>query len=352
MPGFRSLWLSKASLPRRHLLTGAAALALAGCERDMPLTASTTPSLDMKRLNEGVAALAARARPGLLGVGLVNLESGQHFTYEGERRFPMQSVAKLLLAAAVLGEVDSRRLSLDEPVRLEAEQLSPPPSPIAADWPARRDYTIRDLLIAALNDSDNTAADVLMRRIGGPGAVTAWLVSRRFEELRVDRYAREVQTQAWGMPSFRPAWRTPEAFAAAREAVPADERRAALAGFLRDPRDTATPRDMLNFLIRLNAAELLTPASTRLLLQMLFDAPAGAGRLAARLPRGAKFAHKTGTAPAEQGMAAAYNDVGIVILPDGRAYGLAAFLSGSPAARDDRAGLMAELGRTLIQGVR
>src|SRR5690606_1784110 len=302
MPGFRSLSLPKASLPRRHLLTGAAALALAGCERDMPLTASTTPSLDMKRLNDEVAALAARARPGLLGVGLVNLESGQHFTYEGERRFPMQSVAKLLLAAAVLGEVDSRRLSLDEPVRLEADQLSPPPSPIAAGWPARRDYTIRDLLIAALSDSDNTAADVLMKRIGGPGAVTAWLVSRKFEELRVDRYERERQTQAYGMASFRPAWRTPEAYAAARAAVPPETRRAAIAAFLRDPRDTATPRDMLTFLTRLNAMELLSPASTRLLLQILFDAPRGADRLKAGLPEGVRFAHKTGTSATFDGV--------------------------------------------------
>jgi len=353
MSGFRSLCREKASLPRRDLLIGAAALAVSGCERDMPLTASTTPKLDMKRLNRAVGELAGRARPGLLGVGLSNLESGEHFTFEGERRFPMQGVFELLLAAAALSEVDDGLLSLDEPVTLDAEQLSPPYSPIAAAWPGRRDYTVRELLVAALNDSDNTAADILMRRIGGPGAVTAWLASRRFEELRVDRYERELQTQAYGMASFRPAWRTPEAFAAARAAVPPEVRRAAMAAYLRDPRDTATPRDMLTFLSRLNAVELLSARSTRLLLEIMFEAPPRAERLtAAGMPKGAKFAHKTGTSATDQGLTLAYNDVGIVILPDGRAYGLAAFLSGSTASEAERADLMADLGRTLIQSVR
>lgn len=351
MPRFRSLCPSDASLGRRALLIGAGALAVAGCERDMPLTASTTPALDMARLNKDVAALAARARPGLLGVGLTNLESGEHFTFEGERRFPMQSVFKMLLAAAVLGEVDDRQMNLDERFLLEEEQLSAPHSPIAAAWPGRRDYTGRELLIAAVSDSDNTAADVLMKRIGGPGAVTAWLVQHRFEELRVDRYERELQPQVYGMPSFRPAWRTPAAFDAARAAVPAAERRTAMAAYLRDARDTATPRDMLTFLTRLNANELLSAASTRLLLQILFDTPRGAERIKAGLPEGSRFAHKIGTSGTDQGLTPAYNDVGVAVLPDGRAYGIAAFLSGSTAPEADRAKLMADLGRALARSM-
>jgi beta-lactamase class A len=181
--------------------------------------------------------------------------------------------------------------------------------------------------------------------------VAAWLVSHRFEELRVDRYERERQTQAYGMASFRLAWRTPEAYAAARAAVPPERRRAAIAAFLRDPRDTATPRDMLTFLTRLNAIELLSPMSTRLLLEILFDAPRGADRLKAGLPKDVKFAHKTGTSATYDGVTLAYNDVGIAILPDGRAYGLAVFLSGSTAPPDARAELMADLGRIMMRSV-
>ena len=37
---------------------------------------------------------------------------------------------------------------------------------------------VGELLELMMVDSDNTAADVLMKRIGGPGAVTAWLRMR------------------------------------------------------------------------------------------------------------------------------------------------------------------------------
>ncbi|WP_309089987.1 serine hydrolase, partial [Phenylobacterium sp.] len=197
-----------ASLCRRSVLAAGAAVWLVGCGPGEPLTASDTPRLDMDGLNEAMAEIAARARPGALGVGLTNLESGEVFTFAGERRFPMQSVFKMLLGAAVLAEVDARRLTLDEEFVLTEEMLSPPFSPISAAWPGRRDYTTRDFLAAAVSMSDNTAADVLMKRIGGPGAVTAWLDARRILEVRVDRYERELQTEAHGLPSFRPEWRT------------------------------------------------------------------------------------------------------------------------------------------------
>src|SRR5438309_619141 len=80
-------------------------------------------------------------------------------------------------------------------------------------------YTVDELLFAAVSNSDNTAADMLMRRIGGPGVVTAWLVAQRVFEVRVDRYERELQPEMFGMASFRPAWKGP-GFAAAMATVP------------------------------------------------------------------------------------------------------------------------------------
>ena len=79
-----------------------------------PLTASRTPRLDMKRL-DARGRRARRARPRrLLGFGLMNLESGEFWVRLGDRTFPMQSVFKLLLGAAVLAEVDAGRLRLAE----------------------------------------------------------------------------------------------------------------------------------------------------------------------------------------------------------------------------------------------
>src|SRR3546814_10417978 len=105
-----------ASLPRRSLLIGAAGLSVSGCGRSSTMTASRTPELDMELLNREVGEAVERAKPGVLGFGLMNLESGQNWTVNGERRFPMQSVFKDALGAAALAEVDAGRLKLDEAI--------------------------------------------------------------------------------------------------------------------------------------------------------------------------------------------------------------------------------------------
>ncbi|MEO8115716.1 MAG: class A beta-lactamase [Phenylobacterium sp.] len=347
---FQSPGGPKASLRRRQVLIGAAALTLTACERPMLATASHTPKINMTKLNADVGEVAARVKPAVLGAGLMNLESGESWSYNGERPFPMQSVFKAPLGAAVLAEVDAGRLSLDEVVTLAANQLSPPWSPIANAWPGRTTYTVRELLVAAVGTSDNTAADLLMKRIGGPGAVDGWMQAKDVIEIRIDRYERELQPEIVGMASFRPAWKG-EAFQRVRASIPADKRRAAMARYLRDPRDTATPRGMLGFLDKLEGGELLSPASTRLLLQIMADSPRGANRLRAGLPKGATLAHKAGTAGTDLGLNPATNDVGIFTLADGRKYAAAVFLSGSTLDDAGRDAVIAEVAHAMVRGI-
>ncbi len=331
---------------RRTLLIGAGAATLTACGRSQPLTASRTPRLDTKRLDHEVEGLAQRVLPGILGFGLMNLESGEFWVRLGDRTFPMQSVFKLPLAAAVLAEVDAGRLDLREVIILEAESLSPPWSPIADAWPGRRTYTIEALLRAAIIDSDNTAADLLMKRIGGPGAVTAWLQGHSVNEVRVDRYERELQPQVYGMASFRAAWKGEAAFAAARDTVPPATRHAAALAYMADPQDSATPRGMLGLLRRLDEGELISQDSTQRLLTLMLRGPRGADCLKAGLPKGASFAHKTGTSGTDQGLTPAFNDVGVFTLADRRSYAAVAFLAGSTATEKERAALFADLGRS------
>ena len=347
MPRCSSQSLTGASLPRRALLIGTAALAVAGCTKSSTMTASRTPVMDLAALAKDVAAISGRAKPGVLGFGVMNLESGQMWTLNGERPFPMQSVFKAAVGAAVLAEVDAGRLALAESLSIGEKQLSPPHSPIANAWPGRTIYTLDELLVAAVSDSDNTAVDILMKRIGGPGAVTAWLQSRKVDEVRIDRYERELQPEALGLAPFRPAWKG-AAFDAALATVPPDRQRAATQAYLRDPRDTATPNGMLGFLGKLEAGELLSAASTRRLVTIMARSPRGPERLKAGFPKGATFAHKIGTGSSNQGLTTAYNDVGILTLADHRSYAVVAFLTGSTAPQAARATLLADLGRAVM----
>jgi len=340
-----------ATLPRRLVLAAAPAALLAACEPKMPVSVSTTPKLDLEGMKRAVAGIAEAARPGVLGIGLMNLESGQNFTFNGERPFPMQSVFKMLLGAAALSELDAARFLLTERFFLTEEQLSPPYSPIAAAWPDKREYSGQELLEAAVSNSDNTAADVLMKRIGGPGAVTAWLAESHVPEIRVDRYERELQPEVYGMPSFRPTWRTDAGFSAARSAVPTATRLASMRAYMADPRDTATPRGMLEFLSMLDRQELVSPSSTRMLLEIMSRTPRGGSRIRAGLPKDALLAHKPGTSGFDQGLSTAHNDVGIFTLADKRAYALAVFLSGSSLDEAGRDGVIAEVTRAAVRAV-
>lgn len=339
----------KATLDRRALLAAAPAGLLAACEAKMPMTLSTTPRLDIEGMKRAVVGLSAAARPGVLGIGLTNLESGETFVFNGDRRFPMQSVFKLPLAAAVFAEMDAGRAEPDEPFLLQENQLSPGVSPIADAWPGWRDYSLQALLEATVVESDNTAADVLMKRIGGPGAVTAWLTARRVPEVRVDRYERELQSEVYGMPSFRPAWLQDGGFQRAREAVAAPARLAAMQAYMRDPRDTATPRGMLEFLQMLDRQELVSPSNTTRLRQLMTRTTRGGGRIAAGLPAGAVVAHRPGTAGVDQGLSVAHNDVGLITLADRRSYALAVFLSGSTLGEAGRDRIIAEVTRAAVR---
>jgi beta-lactamase class A len=336
---------------RRGVILGLGCAGLAACQRDQPLTVSRTPRLDLRGLDREVATIAGRAAPAALGFGLMNLESGEFWVRLGDRRFPMAGLAALPLACAALAEVEAGRLNLGETLTLADTELSPPVSAIADAWPGRSAYTAGELLTAAVVADDNTAADLLMKRIGGPGAVEAWLEAQKIDEVRIDRYAREVLPAALGMASFRPAWKGAAAFDAAAASVPPRERRAAMLAYMADPRDTATPRGMLGFLRRLHAGELLSAPSMPRLMGLLGKTPLGADGIRAGLPRGAIFAHKPGASPTDQGLTAADNDAGIITLPDRRRYAVASFLSGSTAPQAERAALFADLGRAAARSL-
>jgi beta-lactamase class A len=141
------------------------------------------------------------------------------------------------------------------------------------------------------------------------------------------------------------------AFSVAKATVPPEKRRAAMLAYMAAPQDTSTPRGMLGFLRKFDEGELLTPVSTRRLLTIMLGSPRGNDRIKAGLPKGASFAHKIGTSGTDQGLNAAYNDVGIFTLADRRSYAVAAFLSGSTAPETDRAALFANLGRVAAASV-
>ena len=343
------------SFSRRTTLTGLSATlaaALTGCSA-AHVRLGPPPKLDTKRLDRDFPALAERGRPGDFAVGVLNMGTSQTWCWNAEKHYPLQWAAVLPLAATVLGEVDAGKLALAQRVTMTAMDLSPPSSAINAHWPSPPEpyggsIPLANLLALAVQAGDTTAADVLMKAVGGPGAVTAWLEAGGVTDMRVDRYQRERIVEMAALLSFHPDWKDPAGFVAARGAAPVADRQKAMEAALVDPRDAATLPATLNLLLKLAAGNVLSKTSTQLLTTLLTGTRRGAARLKAGLPKDAALAHVTGADDTDMGFTPAVADVGIVTLADGRRLAIAAFLAGSTGTQAQRDGLFADAARLIV----
>ncbi|MDG2522686.1 serine hydrolase [Caulobacter segnis] len=332
------------SFSRRAVLL--APLVTAACAKSVVMDVSSE-GMDLKQLDREVGAAAKRAAPGVLGVAITDLGNADVWLHNGDRPFPLDGAAALLIAAAFLDEAAAGRAHMDEMITVRDVDLSPPPSAVSANWPRRDRYAARTLLPMAL-DGDRTACDLLMKRIGGPGVVTAWIQQKRLKDIRVDRYFRELEVERVGLPSFRADWRTEQAFSNAVGKLSQRRRNAAAEAYLRDPRDTATPRAAMDFLVALHNAELISRTATDQLLDLMRRNGHGANLLRAGLRRDADLAHVSGIGRRDLGRTAAVNDIGLYRQAGGPGLAVAVFLSGSPEPEEAQAALIADVGRAAL----
>ena len=73
----------------------------------------------------------------------------------------------------------------------------------------------------------------------------------------------------------------------------------------------------------------------------------GTNRLKGLLPKGTEVAHKTGSSGQEDGLTAAFNDVGIVKLPNGKHYAIAVFITDSKEDDENNAAIIAEISKAV-----
>lgn len=251
---------------------------------------------------------------GVMGVGVLHLQSGRSLYLNADQGFPMASTVKVPIAVQLLTLVDQGRLRLDSMITLAPSDLHPGSGTLTRlfDDPGVA-LSVRNLMELMLLISDNSATDLLLRVAGGGAAVNARMAALGVTGISADRPTIELIADAIGVRTLPPeAERTPEAFRALSRAVSEEERQAAVASFYRDPRDTATPRGMTRLLEMIWKREALSEASSALLLDIMYRCETGQARLKGLLPPGTAVAHKTGSL----GLGVA-NDVGIIDLPGG-----------------------------------
>ena len=260
---------------RRALLLTAALVPLAGCatrERrpssgpsPAPVHASTPPP-DLSRF----AALEHRYRA-RLGVYALATGTGATVAYRADERFAFCSTFKPLAAAAVLHR--NPLAHLDKHVAYTQADVDSI-SPITQNHIATG-MTIRQLCDAAIRYSDGTAGNLLMRDIGGPARLTAYLRELGDTVSRMDRYEP-------GLNRDRPD----------------------------DPRDTTTPRAIATNYQKLVFGDALPAGKRALIEDWLLRNTTGGKRIRAGLPKGWRVADKTGS-----GDYGRVNDVAVVWPP-------------------------------------
>jgi beta-lactamase class A len=280
------------------------------------LTATAVPAAAQAGLDH-LRAEIERVAPisgGVLGVGLVHLETGRELFVQGDVPFPMASAVKVPLAVQLLSMVDQGKLRLDSMITLKPSDLHPGSGTLTRlfDDPGVA-LSVRNLMELMLLISDNSATDILLKVAGGASAVNARLAALGVSGISVDRPTIALIADAVGVRNLPPESElNPGAFRALSRAVTPEERKAAVAAFYQNTKDTATPRGMAALLAKVWKGEALSPASRDLLLDIMYRCETGAARIKGLLPPDIRVAHKTGTL----GVGVAV-DVGIIDLPSG-----------------------------------
>lgn len=254
-------------LTRRSLLTGSSAL-LCSCALPWCAGDSIAPQLEAIRARVG----------GRLGVHALDTHTGRRVGLADAERFAMASTFKLLLAAAILERCDRGALQLEQRVAYYASDLVPH-APETEKNLARGFMTIEELCAAIVTVSDNPAANLLLAQLGGPAALTRFARSLGDDVTRLDRIEPELNTNTPG-----------------------------------DPRDTTSPRAMVDTMQRVLLGSVLSSASRERLIAWSVATQTGHKRIRAGLPSAWRVGDKTGT-----GANGSVNDVAIAWPPQGRA---------------------------------
>lgn len=309
---------------------------------------------DRDKLDKAIEGIE-QASKGRLGVALLDLRDRKLWSYRGSETFPMQSVFKLPLAVAVLQQVEAGKFRLEQPITVTRKDFSLFHSPLVKNFKGERnDYPLSELIRLAAGESDNTAADLLMREIGGPQVVTKMLRDGGITGMSVDRYERLFQPEIYGLKGF--GWDQvvdEKAFRAELKAMRPRLRIAALSNALKDKRDASTPEASTQFLEALAKGNWFrTPAHNTFLMKVITETKVGADRIKAGLPAGSQLAHRTGAGLTTDGINHATNDIGIATLPDGRRFVIVTYLAGSRADAKEREAALADVARLAVSALR
>jgi beta-lactamase class A len=291
----------------------------------MAMGASRAPAqeADLPALERRVRAVMAELA-GDVGVAIRHVESDRGIAINGHKRYPLASVYKLPMLVELYRQAEQGTLSLDERIAITRESYHPW-GPVLSRFDVGLAPTLRDLAYWMIVETDNLATDLILARIG-PANVRGTLRAMGLDEISVDRPTKVLIFDYYGFGSEASYRLTGDTLTAlnrvfgrihaqrdtvARRRGPLSE---AVERYNADPRDTGSPLHVNELLVRLVKGEVVSPAASRRMIEIMLATQTGPGKIRGLLPAGTAVAHKTGDWPTSN------NDAGIIFLPARRGH--------------------------------
>lgn len=280
----RSAYRIPSSRRSLALALTAVALSAAACGGADTGTPAAPTTIEQKTVDLSNTLMTLQAKYNVLfGIAAVDTRGGRTFEWNADDRFALCSTFKVYAVAAILRLAERKELDLNDKVPITRQDIVMS-SPVVSDHVGEL-MSYYELSRAALVRSDNTAANLLLRRLGGPRAVTDFARTVNDSQTRLDRWEPELNEARAG-----------------------------------DPRDTGTASALAAGYRKLILGDGLSTEYRRMLTSWMRSSVTSRQRLRAGLPVGWVAADKTGS-----GAYGTANDAGVVWSPTGTSLVLVVF---------------------------
>ena len=269
---------------------------------------ANTPQINAPLLEKKLADLESFS-DGRIGLSALNTADNRRFQYRASERFPLCSTAKLMTVSAILRQSMADSHLLQQKIIYNKEDLvtySPITEKQIVDG-----MKVCDLCAAAMEKSDNTAMNLLTKKLGGTGAVTLFARSIDDNTFRLDRIEPELNS-----------------------AIPGDLR------------DTTTPEAMEKSLYQLCLGDALALPQRKQLQKWLKSCSTGDSRIRAGVPKDWIVGDKTGT-----GDYGTTNDVAIIWPPNRSPIVVAIYFTQNKKDANPKNDVIESVTRILINGL-
>ena len=284
---------------------------------------------------------------GTLGVSAYHFPSNRQINFNEKQFYLMCSTFKVPIAIYLLAKVQRGELQLTDMCAISEYDLRPGVDSTLnrMNFDVSQNISVRNLLQWMMQESCNSATDLMVRYVGGVEVVKNYLIDLGLQDILFSHWEFS-DFAAWEGIQNLPPLITLQQYAKLEASVPPAEVQLARENIMAEIKRTndgcTTPLAMNKLLVKLFQHELINPELTDLLLKIMRRCFRGENRLIGMLPPTTPLAHKTGT------LTGFTSDVGIMTLPEGAGHvAVSAYIKDSSKGLAPNERVLADVGRAV-----